>query len=146
MMTFYFERTNRTGQADEKAIVHVSVDTDLDTIKFEVDLDSLPEVDIYNNFYGHEVIVDFSVEDFDNNNTFWTDSNGLEMQKRVLNYRPTWDIQANYNDSNENVTANYYPINSAISMKDVTQLPQGRVFTVMNDRPQSGSALGPGSI
>ena len=120
MMTFYFERTNRTGQADEKAIVHVSVDTDLDTIKFEVDLDSLPEVDIYNNFYGHEVIVDFSVEDFDNNNTFWTDSNGLEMQKRVLNYRPTWDTQANYNDSNENVTANYYPINSAISMKDVT--------------------------
>ncbi len=53
------------------------------------------------------------------------------MQKRILNYRPSWDIQANYNDSNENITANYYPINSAISIKDIFS---DRVFTVMNDR------------
>ena len=63
------------------------------------------------------------------------------MQKRVLNYRPTWDIQANYNQSNENITANYYPIQSAISMKDGP-----RVFTVMNDRSQGGSALSDGTI
>jgi hypothetical protein len=56
------------------------------------------------------------------------------MQKRILNYRPTWDIQLNYDDqnSNENITANFYPINSAISMKDIFS---ERVFTVMNDRP-----------
>lgn len=65
------------------------------------------------------------------------------MQKRILNYRPTWDIQGNYNDSHENVTANYYPINSAISMKDVKS---ERTFTVMNGRAQSGSALTPGGI
>ena len=65
------------------------------------------------------------------------------MQKRILNYRPTWDIQGNYNDSNENVTANYYPINSAIHMKEVNS---DREFTVMNGRPQSGSALTPGGI
>ena len=65
------------------------------------------------------------------------------MQKRILNYRPTWDIQANYNDSNENITANYYPINSAISMKDIISY---RVFTVMNDRSQGGSALSEGNI
>ena len=65
------------------------------------------------------------------------------MQKRILNYRPTWDIQGNYNDSHENVTANYYPINSAISMKDVKS---DRTFTVMNGRSQSGSALTPGGI
>ena len=53
------------------------------------------------------------------------------MQKRILNYRPTWDIQGNYNDSNENVTANYYPINSAISMSDINS---NRTFTVMNGR------------
>jgi hypothetical protein len=63
------------------------------------------------------------------------------MQKRILNYRPTWDIQANYNDSLENVTANFYPINSAISMND-----GDRVFTVTNDRSQAGSALKEGSI
>jgi len=65
------------------------------------------------------------------------------MQKRILNYRPTWDIQGNYNDSNENVTANYYPINSAISMNEVNS---NRTFTVMNSRSQSGSALTPGGI
>jgi hypothetical protein len=108
-------------------------------MKVDVDLDSLPPI----RLVGYEVIVDFQIEKFDNNQTFWTDSNGLEMQKRILNYRPTWDIQANYNDSLENVTANYYPINSAISMKDIHS---DRVFTVMNDRSQAGSALAPGRI
>jgi hypothetical protein len=50
------------------------------------------------------------VDNFDNNQTFYTDSNGLEMQKRILNYRPTWNIEDNYADSLENITANYYPI------------------------------------
>jgi hypothetical protein len=65
------------------------------------------------------------------------------MQKRVLNYRPTWDIQQNYNDSNENITMNYFPIQQAISMKTVDE---SRIFTVTNDRSQSGSALEEGSI
>jgi hypothetical protein len=62
-----------------------------------------------------------------------------------LNFRPTWDIQQDYNDrnTNENITANYYPVNSAISMKDINS---GRVFTVMNDRSQGGSALSDGNI
>lgn len=90
---------------------------------------------------GTELVVNFHLKDFDNKNTFYTDSNGLEMQKRVLNYRPTWDIQTNYNQSDDNITANFYPINSAISMKD-----GDRVFTVMNDRSQSGACLSPGNI
>jgi lysosomal alpha-mannosidase len=98
-----------------KAIVHVSIDKNTDSIKFEVDIDSLPDI----MFDGYEVIAKWHVENFNNNNTFYTDSNGLEMQKRILNYRPTWDIQQNYNDSNENITANYYPIQQAISMKTV---------------------------
>ena len=90
-----------------RAIVHVTIDEVLNTFKFEVDLDSLPPI-IYN---GWEVVAQFQVEEFFNNGTFYTDSNGLEMQKRVLNYRPTWDLVAtNYADSLENVTANYFPI------------------------------------
>lgn len=115
-----------TNTTYEVAILHLTIDTELSVLKFEVDLDSLPGI----KFDGYEVIVDFTVDNFDNNQTFWTDSNGLEMQKRMLNFRPTWNILDNYNDSNENVTANYYPINSAISMRD-----DSRQFTVMNDRP-----------
>jgi hypothetical protein len=44
-------------------------------------------------------------------------------------------------DSLENITANYYPINTAISMED-----SDRVFTVMNGRAQGGSALSAGNI
>lgn len=42
-----------------------------------------------------------------------------------------------------NITANYYPINSAIAMDDIFT---GRHFTVMNDKSQGGSALWPGNI
>ena len=125
----------------EKAIVHVSIDPELDVLKFEVDLGSLPNA----AYDGHEVVVNFHVDNFFNNQTFYTDSNGLDMQKRILNFRPTWDIQQDYNDrnTNENITANYYPVNSAISMKDVNS---GRVFTVMNDRSLVRSALSDGNI
>ena len=85
------------------------------------------------------------LQDFDNNNTFYTDSNGLEMQKRILNYRPTWDLQKNLEDNgwNQNITYNYYPINSAIALEDVNS---DRTFTVMNDRAQGGSSLSAGTI
>jgi len=67
------------------------------------------------------------------------------MQKRILNYRPTWDIQGNYDrdEQNENITANYYPIQQAISMITVDEK---RIFTVTNDRSQAGSSLEEGSI
>jgi len=139
-MDFYFERVNEfTKDVEMKAIVHVSIDESKQSIKFEVDIDSLPDI----KFDGYEVIAKWHVENFENNQTFYTDANGLEMQKRILNYRPTWDIQENYNDSNENITANFYPIQQAISMKTVDEK---RIFTVTNDRSQSGSALEEGSI
>ena len=138
-MTFYFSTPEKIHGSYHKVIVHVSIDRDLHVLKVDVDWDSLP-ASFYN---GHEAIVDFSIHNFTNNQTFYTDSNGLEMQKRILNYRPTWNLSLNYNDSLENVTANYYPINSAVQIKDIYS---DRVFTVMNDRPQAGSALKEGAI
>lgn len=84
----------------------MQVDPDLGSLKFDVRLDSLPAPGLE----GYEVVTKFQVADFYNNKTFYTDSNGLEMQKRILNYRPTWDIQKNYNESYQNITGNYYPI------------------------------------
>jgi hypothetical protein len=45
------------------------------------------------------------VEGFNNSGTFYTDSNGLEMQKRILDKRPDWDLQTSQKES-----SNYYPI------------------------------------
>jgi hypothetical protein len=68
----------------------------------------------------------------------------MEMQERKLNYRPTWDfVNTNLVDSNENITGNYYPVQSALCMMDVYSDLQ---FTVMNDRSQGASALSEGSI
>ena len=63
-----------------RSTVRVSIDRELPILKIDVDLDSLPLQHKYN---GYEVVPNFYVANFDNDRTFWTDSNGLEMQKRV---------------------------------------------------------------
>ena len=66
------------GEKNEsmKSVVHVSIDKDLPLIKIDVDLDSLPFQEVLN---GYEVVPNFHVKNFDNQKTFYTDSNGLEM-------------------------------------------------------------------
>ena len=94
---------------------------------------------------GQEVIAKWRVldDDFGNLSTFYTDSNGLEMQKRVLNYRETFDLKTNMTTS-----ANYYPINSAIALVNEPAFMNQdlKQITVMNDRAQGGSSLENGSI
>ena len=83
----------------------------LPVIKYEVELYGLPS----NSQIGFEVTVNFHTN-LDNQEVFYTDSNGLEMQRRQLNYRPTWNLTIA--DGGLNVTANYYPIQTAIAMID----------------------------
>ena len=83
-MTLYFEKIDKkTKEMGMKAIIHIIVDQDLDVIKFDLDLNSLPKM--YTK--GYEFVATFGALDFNNNQTFFTDSNGLEMQKRILNFR-----------------------------------------------------------
>jgi len=63
------------------------------------------------------------------------------MQKRQLNHRDTWDLKIM--DGGLNITANYYPIQTAISIIDETTNMQ---MVVMNDRSQGGSVLEDGHI
>lgn len=59
------------------------------------------------------------------------------MMKRILNYRPSFTLKENV----ENISGNYYPITSRISLTD------GRThFAVLNDRAQGGSSLQDGDI
>lgn len=74
---------------------------------------------------------------YENNQTFYTDSNGREMLKRILNYRSSFTLKENV----ENVSGNYYPITSRISLTDnLTRL------SVLNDRSQGGSSLQNGEV
>ena len=75
------------------------------------------------------------------NRTFWTDSNGLGMERRVLDERPDYKITEGDDYQIENITANYYPVDSAIYVQD-----DSIRMTVLNDRAQGGSSLRDGTI
>jgi len=79
-------------------------------LDFEVLLDSIPG----NSWEGQgkEVVASWKSSQKYEENVFYTDSNGLEMQKRILNFRPTWNFT-----QTDLVSGNYYPINSAIAIR-----------------------------
>ena len=68
--------------------------------------------------------------------TFYTDSNGREFQKRRRNYRPSWSLE-----TYEPVAGNYYPVNAAIYIED-----KDASLAVVTDRSQGGASLSSGSI
>ena len=112
--SFIFDFEKAVGDADDEKEVYQLlirlVDDGLNLIHFDVNMKGIPESDKQ----GQEVIAKWRLlhPDFVSDETFYTDSNGLEMQKRVLNYRETFDL-----DTDSKVSANYYPINSAIAVK-----------------------------
>jgi hypothetical protein len=88
--------------------------------------------------FGKEVIIQFMSQSINNNNTFYTDSMGMDMLPHTLNYRPTWNFS-----ENEPVAGNYYPINSALYVEDINTNER---MTVTNDRAQGGSSILNGEI
>ncbi|XP_017769969.1 PREDICTED: lysosomal alpha-mannosidase-like [Nicrophorus vespilloides] len=93
-------------------------------------------IDISTNS-GTEVISRFTA-DVDSNGTFYTDSNGRQMLRRVRDYRETYD----YTDE-EPVSGNYYPITSRITLRDHSRNLE---IAVLNDRAQGGSSLHDGQM
>lgn len=87
----------------------------------------------YDHKIGHEVTINFIAPELDNKGVFFTDSNGLAMQRRELNYRPTWNLELT---AHQNITANYYPVGSGIAIRD-----EEWQLTVMNTRSQGGSVI-----
>lgn len=87
--------TNRSARAIVRAFAKNPA------LEVEVNLDPIPA-----SQGGQEVTANFFAYNLDNNETFYTDSSAMEMQKRILNFRPTWNLT-----TNEPVSSNYYPIN-----------------------------------
>lgn len=88
-------------------------------IEFEVDMN---EVHLDEEMSGKDVIVNWRLlNGFNNHGHFWTDSNALAMQERVFNYRDSWNFperETDYDKSKFNISANYYPVDSAIATRD----------------------------
>jgi hypothetical protein len=85
---------------------------------------------------GQEVILHLNFDKIKNGGVFYTDSMGLEMQERRLDYRPTWNLNVT-----QNVSENYYPVNHGVTIKD-----DKMTLEVLNDRAQGASSLEDGSI
>ncbi|RXG60900.1 hypothetical protein Avbf_17080 [Armadillidium vulgare] len=88
---------------------------------------------------GKEIINYFEFEEFITNNTFYTDANGRELQKRIKDYRETWDLPLD----DEPVSRNYYPVTAQFVLNSVNGLGSA---AVLNDRAQGGTSLGDGQI
>ncbi|XP_061514028.1 lysosomal alpha-mannosidase-like [Anopheles gambiae] len=84
---------------------------------------------------GKEIISRFE-SDIKSEGTFWTDSNGREMLRRVRNHRDTWELELS-----EPVPGNYYPVTAKITIED-----EGHRLSVLNDRAQGGSSLADGQL
>ena len=103
-----------------KSTVMVSLEPDSSTLKFEVSLDPMTQ-DLDEN---KEITVNFYSPDVLNGKEFYTDANGLLMQKRTLNHHDSYEVNIK---EGLNVTANYYPVTSAIAIRD-----ENTQMTVMN--------------
>lgn len=71
--------------------------------------------------------------------TFYTDSNGREILKRIRDYRSDY----NFTDQEESVSQNYYPVTSRIVLKDEEKDVQ---LSILNDRAQGGTSLRSGQV
>jgi lysosomal alpha-mannosidase len=83
---------------------------------------------------------------------WWTDSNGLKLMRRIKDFRGGYDYQVT-----EKVAANYYPVNTIISIRDTngykysTNDYEGltkddRVLSVFTERSESAGAYDVGEI
>jgi lysosomal alpha-mannosidase len=88
---------------------------------------------------GKEVITRFTVKDFSNSGTFYTDANGRQQVRRELNKRGDFE----YDPEEEPVSSNYYPVTSKIVIKDETKKLE---VAVLNDRAQGGTSLKEGTV
>lgn len=75
--------------------------------------------------------------DIASESTFYTDANGRQTLRRVLNQRESYPYTVT-----EPVAANYYPINSHIYLKDA----DGNQLTMLVDRSQGGASLNNGEL
>ena len=136
--------TLTTGPVCSVAIIHASsaLVTTIRACQGALDIElthRIGEIDI-NDGIGKEIIVRYTTDvdnrDSSGRTTWVTDANGMEMQSRTFNYRPSWPLKVI-----EPVAGNYYPVNVAAGMFGGEE-----GMMVVTDRSQSAASLSKGSL
>ncbi|EFA84943.1 alpha-mannosidase [Heterostelium album PN500] len=86
---------------------------------------------------GKEVITRFNTS-LNTNNTWYSDSNGMEMVQRIIDYRFSWEYV-----NVQPVAGNYVPLNAITYIQDTEQQLQ---LTFLTDRSRSCASLGNGEL
>ena len=86
---------------------------------------------------GRDVVVDwYFMDEFDTGDNLWIDTNGLEMVPKKNFYRRDYEYKLN-----NTISGNYYPMTSAIAVRDETKSPgMEKQILILNDRSQGASA------
>ncbi|XP_026724554.1 lysosomal alpha-mannosidase-like isoform X2 [Trichoplusia ni] len=84
---------------------------------------------------GKEYVIKYETNIL-NNGEFYTDSNGRQMLKRKLDFRPQWNVTLA-----EPVAGNYYPVTNEIYIKN-----DDLRLTVLTDRSEGGTSLVEGEV
>lgn len=128
------------GKSGRKYITQIiRLKQDSDVLESEYVVGPIPD----NDRKGREVVVQYDTN-VDNQGVFFTDSNGRRFMERKRSYRPTWD----YKDY-EPIAGNYYPINSAIFIKDndVASNNSDKVsLAILTDRSLGGGSIYDGEL
>eukprot|EP00347_Sterkiella_histriomuscorum_P016349 403353533 len=133
---FYFDNDLNKLHRGARIIVRAFEKSPM--IEYDVQLYPVP-LENSTVYEGKEVTMNFFAFNFTNTNgKFYTDSNNLEMQERKYNFRNDYTLHTSLT-----VPSNYYPVNQAISMRDIDQNLQ---LTIMNDRAQGGGVVETGRI
>jgi len=126
------KRVQRARQVFANWVVQeISLYSGSDFIEVEFTVGPIP----FKDNLGKEIVSIWRT-DIASEKTFYTDSNGRDMQKRIINYRPTWTLNVT-----DPVSGNFYPVNHAISIRD-----SSRHLNILTDRSQSGTSLRNGEI
>lgn len=84
---------------------------------------------------GKEYVIKYETNII-NNGEFYTDSNGRQMLKRKLNFRPQWNLTLA-----EPIPGNYYPVTNEIYIEN-----EDVRLTVLTDRSEGGTSLVEGEV
>ena len=91
---------------EEQIVSKITIFKDLSNVKIDT-------LNVDTDYSTREEIVMRVNTKIKNDAVFYTDSNGMEMQKRKLNFRENWEWSGE-----EPISGNYYPITSAIYIED----------------------------